>query len=255
MESKGVVRGRRGSAEAARDREWLRWIGRFRFVTTPLLAARFAVSEQQANGRVRRLAAAGLVSRTSGGIGQAYAIALTRRGARSVGLPERREPRTDSQRHHELAIVDLVGRLERRLEGESACRVLTERECRERQGVELGRYSVAVFRRARPARSSGGRTSWLGVPSARWPTRSSSRRSAERFRAILDAYASSAYVDVCFLVTSPAVARAVARWNARNGGASRVRVLPWVGAREDVRQAVAAAIAQSGDSTPREWRS
>src|SRR5690349_7643973 len=135
----GVRRRRRGTAEAARDREWLRWIGRFRFVTARLLAARFGVSEQQANVRIRRLTAAGLVSRTAGGIGQAYAVALTRRGARLVGLPERRAPRTDAQREHELAIVDLVGRLERRLGREAVGRVLTERECRERQGLGLGR--------------------------------------------------------------------------------------------------------------------
>jgi hypothetical protein len=60
---------------------------------------------------IRRLAAVGLVSRTAGGIGQVYAVALTRRGSRLVGLPERRAPRTDAQRVHELAIVELVGRL------------------------------------------------------------------------------------------------------------------------------------------------
>src|SRR5215210_1424589 len=147
MKTGTVRRRRRATAEAERDREWLRWVGRFRFVTSRLLAARFGVSEQQANVRIRRLAAAGLVSRTAGGVGQAYAVALTRRGARLVGLPERRAPRTDAQREHELAIVDLVGRLERRLEREAVGRVLTERECRERQGLGIRRYSVAVFGR------------------------------------------------------------------------------------------------------------
>jgi hypothetical protein len=56
-----VARGRRQHVEADRDREWLRWIGRFRFVTADLLALRFGVSVQQARNRVRRLARDGLV--------------------------------------------------------------------------------------------------------------------------------------------------------------------------------------------------
>src|SRR3954452_5687281 len=118
VDEREVVRGRRDWVEAVRDREWLRWVGRFRFVTAAVLARRFGVSEQQANAWVRRLSAAGVVSRAAGGVGQAYVVALTRKGARLVGLPEWRAPRTDAQREHELAVVVLVGRLERRLAGE-----------------------------------------------------------------------------------------------------------------------------------------
>jgi hypothetical protein len=215
-------------------------------VTSRLLAARFGVSEQQANARIRRLVAAGLVSRTAGGFGQAYAVALTRRGTRVVGLPERRAPRTDAQRVHELAIVELVGRLERRLEREAVGRVLTERECRERQGLGLGRYSVAAF----SAGAFREEQRWPDVV-IEGPQRKAafevefSPKGAERLRSILDAYATSAYADVCFLVTSPAVARVVARWRSRNG-VNTVRVLPWIAAPDDVRSAVGDALAEPG---------
>jgi DNA-binding MarR family transcriptional regulator len=155
----GVVRGRRGAVEAARDREWLRWIGRFRFVTAGLLAERFGVSVQQANARVRRLAAAGLVIRSAGAVGQAHVVALTRTGARQVGLPERRAPRGDAQREHELSLVALVGELEAQLAGHHGLLVWTERECRQRQALGLGDYSLAVF----GGRVLGGEERWPDV--------------------------------------------------------------------------------------------
>jgi hypothetical protein len=139
-----------------------------------------------------------------------------------------------------------VGRLERRLEREAVGRVLTERECREREGLGLGRYSVAVF----GARAVREEQRWPDVV-VEGPQRKAafevefSPKGAERLRSILDAYATSAYADVCFLVTSPAVARAVARWKLRDGELSRVRVLPWVAAPDDVRRAVAAALGES----------
>jgi hypothetical protein len=260
MNESGVVRGRRGTAEAVRDWEWLRWIGRFRFVTARLLAARFGVSEQQANARVRRLAAAGLVLRTSGGVGQAHAVVLTRKGARHVGLPERREARTDAQREHESAIIRLVGVLERRLAKEPGLTVLTERECRERRALGLGRYSVEVFRRGHEL----GEKRWPDVVVEGRGRKAAyelefAPKAAERLRAILRAYASSDYSEVRFLATSPAVARLIAR-NAdvakeRRTDGPRLGVAPWWGAGEDVQRAVAAAIAEPGAPTQADWRS
>jgi hypothetical protein len=256
-----VTRGRRRASEAARDREWLRSIGRFRFVTAELLAERFGVSVQQANARVRRLAAAGLVARTAGGVGQAYAVSLTRRGARYVGLPERRAPRTDAQREHELAIVGLVGTLERRLVDREGCMVLTERECRERQGLGLDAYSVAVFDR-------------LGGQEQRWPDAVAhmdgrriafelefSPKAPERLWRILHAYNTSGYARVCFLVIAPDVARRVARYIRQHGGCREVfgprcdlRVEPWWSAPDDVRATVQRAIEEPGELTKHERR-
>jgi hypothetical protein len=56
-----VVRGRRARSEAAKDLEWLRWIGRFRFVDAEVLSGRFGVSVAAVNGRLRKLEQAGLV--------------------------------------------------------------------------------------------------------------------------------------------------------------------------------------------------
>ena len=47
--NRGTQRLRRGHVEAARDREWLAWISRFRFVTAAVLAQRSDVSTREAN--------------------------------------------------------------------------------------------------------------------------------------------------------------------------------------------------------------
>jgi hypothetical protein len=58
-----AVQSWRAQAEHERDRQWLGWIGRFRFVTVAELALRFAVSRQQAQARIRHLGRAELLAR------------------------------------------------------------------------------------------------------------------------------------------------------------------------------------------------
>lgn len=200
-----VNRSRGTAAEAQRDADVLRFAGRFRFVTDELLADRFEVSRQQMNRRVRRLADAGLLHR-SGGPTQPRLAMLTRRGARAVGLPLRRAPRTDAQREHELALVWLVIQLER--VGDVPVR--TERECRALES-DARRYSVDVMQPGRTAER-------------RWPDlvldgdarRSAielelSSKGATRLHAIIDAYAASPTFDeVLFVAADPSIARALA---------------------------------------------
>ena len=250
-------RRRRGTAEAARDREWLRWIGRFRFVTARLLAPRFGVSEQQANARVRRLAAAGLVSRTAGGVGQAYAVALTSRGARSVGLPDggRRGPMHSVTTSWPSWISSggwSGGSSGRLWPGVDRARVPRA------TGAWVRPYSVSVFGR----RSAREEQRWPDVV-VEGPSRKAafelefSPKGAERLRSIPDAYACSSYADVCFLVTSPAVARAVARWTVGNGGGEQVSGLcPGSVRLMDVRRGRRRGDRVSRASpTSRDWRS
>jgi hypothetical protein len=87
-------RGRRVRVEAERDRQWLLWIGRFRFVTAELLALRFGVSVQNPRLRLRRLQAARLVSLHRTHLAEPFVAVLTPHGASTVGYPRRqREPR------------------------------------------------------------------------------------------------------------------------------------------------------------------
>ena len=154
----------------------------------------------------------------------------------------------------------LVGLLERRLADEQGLTVLTERECREREGLRLGRYSVEVFRRGHER----GERRWPDVVVEGRGRQAAyeielAPKAAVRLRAILRAYASSDYAEVRFLATSPAGARLIARYAhaaaERRSGGPRLGVAPWWGAGEDVHRAVAAAIAEPGAPTPADWRS
>ena len=210
--SRGTQRLRRGHVEAARDREWLAWISRFRFVTAAVLAQRFDVSTRQANARVARLAHDGLVVVHREFVGQASAIYLARAGSTLLGQPPRRAPRPDTQREHELAIARLVADLER---GDSprAFEVLTERECRRREADGERGFSVELLAAGRPKR---------------WPDlvlQGSSRKDAielelapkttDRLTTILTGYAHSDYTRVLLLVESPALAKRLARIAAK----------------------------------------
>ncbi len=146
-----VERGRRGQSEAINDRALLWWVGRFRFVTSRELAVRFGVTEQRVNTRARRLIGAGLLGAMRAHNNARRLVFLTRRGSMTLGLGERRAPRTDVQVRHELAIVMLVARLEQGLPlGRSL--VLTERECR-RAERETGRpWSASVYYQGRRQR-------------------------------------------------------------------------------------------------------
>ncbi|HEV2889965.1 MAG TPA: helix-turn-helix domain-containing protein [Frankiaceae bacterium] len=239
-----VERARGSAAEAQRDADVLRFVGRFRFVTDELLAERFGVSRQQINLRVRRLAAAGLLQRT-GQPPQPRLAMLTRRGARAVGLPLRRAPRTDVEREHELALVWLVIQLERA----DQVPVRTERECRTLDSQER-RYSVTLPQPGRAAER-------------RWPDLvldGAARRSAlelelsakgtTRLQGIVDAYALSPVFDeVLFLAADVAIARRRARaiaaaprplgwWSDRPAGRVELRVIPWPRLSPEVQRAI-----------------
>jgi DNA-binding Lrp family transcriptional regulator len=246
-----VARGRGSAAEAQRDAEVLRWVGRFRFVTDELLADRFGVSRQQMNLRVRRLADAGLVERTGPPM-QPRLTMLTRRGARAVDLPVRRAPRTDQQREHELAVVWLVIQIERA--GDILVR--TERECRTLEAQGDVRHSIPVVRPGRP-------------DERRWPDvvlDGGSRRSAlelelsakgtSRLQAIVDAYARTpTYDEAIFLAVDASIARRLARCMRKAARpvllaqpaapARRLRVVPWPGLSDDHQRLIAAAIAEA----------
>ena len=97
-----------------------------------------------ARARVRRLADAGLVGLHRGHAGEPYAVVLTAKGAAALGVPRReRQPRTDYQRAHELAVVQLVMQLE--LATAAGTSVLTERDCRQLVAPGGLGYSVDVF--------------------------------------------------------------------------------------------------------------
>lgn len=113
LRSEVVERGRRGRQEAAKDREMLWWIGRFRFVTARELSIRFGVSEQRINARVRQLLAAGLLGEHRPHVSESRAVYLSAQGAAVLDVPRRKPPRPEAQRRHELELVRLVADLER----------------------------------------------------------------------------------------------------------------------------------------------
>lgn len=130
------------------DRAFLAWTGRFRFVTAELLAVRFGVSVQKSNARICRLVERGVMNRSHRAIGSAFLVSLTLKGAREVGLVERRAPRGEVQRTHELAVVALAACVEQ--QRQQGPRVVTEREARQLEAAGAGgRFSVPVSGTAR----------------------------------------------------------------------------------------------------------
>jgi hypothetical protein len=230
--------------QARRDVEVLAWVGRFRFVTAQAIAARFDVSWQQANARIRRLERLGLLGAEREHVSQPRAVFLTGKGHELLGWPRRRAPRAEVQREHEAAIVWLVGELER---ADSVARVLTERECRRLERDDERAYSVEV-----------------GDGKRRWPDAvmesERGRRAVEiefapkgtdRLRRIVSAYEVSDYDQTLFLVKSVALGRRikslVPRPLALHGLPARaptVRVAPWPGLAPHERGRVDAALAQ-----------
>ena len=194
-------------AQDAIDRDALRWIARFRFVTADILALHLGVTRQRAGVRVRRLEDEGLVQRRADARQQAWAVAATARGMRSLGLPARRPARTDIQREHELALAWLVTRLEAR----GDVTVLTERECRQRERVGGIRHSADIVEHGRPR-------------ARRWPDLVVERadgfrlalefertlKGTTRLAGIVSAYRGADWFDeVRFLCADPAIASAV----------------------------------------------
>jgi len=230
-----VVRGRRGRVEAARDREVLGWIARFRFVTVEVLALRFGVSVRRANSRVTALEAAGLVGCRREHGSERRAVFVSRAGALALGLPARRAPRLELQRTHELAICELVARIER---ARPDALVFSEREGRLLEREAGRRCSVDVL-------AGGGRQ-------RRWPDviveLSRSRTAVEieiaakstgRLRGIVAAYAAGGvFGEARFLVASAPLALRLARLCADAdrqaplvvSSPTRLVVAPWPGA-------------------------
>lgn len=192
-----------------RDVELLSWVARFRFVTAAVLSERFSVTEQRVNARVRRLEAEGLVQRFRSAPTQAHAISVTRVGARRLGLPVRRAPRTDVQREHELLIASFVSRVERSGRGVVA---RTEREQRSLEGERAARFSVEV-RPARPREVRRWPDVVLETPARRVAIEIElSEKAPERLRRIVAGYVHcSHYDEVRFLVSGPLLAARIAR--------------------------------------------
>jgi hypothetical protein len=233
--------------QARVDVEVLAWVGRFRFVTAQAIAARFGVSWQQANARVRRLERIGLLGGEREHVSQPRAIFLTGKGHELLGWPRRRAPRAQVQREHEAAIVCLVTELER---ADGSVQVLTERECRRLEDPDERRYSVDVYERGERGR--------------RWPDvvveSSAGRRAIEiefapkgtdRLRRIVEAYQVSSYEQTLFLVTSLALGRRIQSLVGRplilgsRPVGSNVRVGAWPGMPDDARRRLDAALASS----------
>jgi hypothetical protein len=249
----GTGRTRRVKVEAQRDREWLLWVGRFRFVTAELLALRFGVTVQKSRLRLRRLENAGLVSLHRGHLAEPYVAVLTPQGAATVGYPRRqREPRPDLHRIHELAIVKLVCDLE--LAGGPDAVVLTERDCR-RKTAE-GQRGLCVEVGDERGRST---ERWPDVVVATprgkvaFEIELAPKHSA-RLARILRGYLISDLAEVRFLLASPTLARRLShvaaseRLELLDGGRTpdrltRIIVTAWSGAAAADRAAIQALAA------------
>jgi hypothetical protein len=236
--------------QTRRDVELLAWAGRFRFVSAQAISERFAVSWQQANARVRRLERRGLLGTTREHVSQPRAIFLTGKGHELLGWERRRAPRAEVQREHEAAIVWLATQLER--DAAFGTRVLTERECRQLEARDQGRFSVEVAAAGRSSRrwpdlvveDPGGRRA-IEIEFAPKGTR--------RRRGIVEAYEfGGPYAQVVFLVKSAALGR---RIRAQAGGyrplgaylklkLAEIRVEPWTGLPAQQRAALGAALAR-----------
>jgi hypothetical protein len=191
---------------------------------------------------------AGLLARAPSRLGEARAIYVTGRGCELLGQPRRRPPRAETQRTHELAIVRLCTLIERRSPDAD---VLTERQARalERDGdgfsIDLGGLGPRRDRR-------------------HWPdviVRADQRRTAleleftpkgtQRVGSIVDAYATSQYDEVRYVVTSPALAARIVSL-ARSTWLPELRarrtpiaVVPWIAVRSDMAAEIAAANGRS----------
>lgn len=119
----------------------LEWIARFRFVEAEVLAERFGVSRQQVNARIRRLEAAGLVTRRAERTSAPWTMTASPKGMQALGLPAKRAARTTLQREHELALARMVAAHER---SGAASPIRTERECRRLERLTRTRYSADI---------------------------------------------------------------------------------------------------------------
>ncbi len=239
--------------ESARDTEVLAWIARFQFVTLEVLASRFGVSVTRIGVRVRRLEQLGYVRRVTGLMGQAHAIYLAPAGAKHIGSTRRRAPRPSLQRDHELALTQLVCRLEL---ARPDLEVLTERDAREQERAGDRRFSVDV-------RAEHGGTA------KRWPDVSLTdgirtvacevefaAKGTERLSRILEAYIASSLAEVRFYVVDPLIARRIARlkrdlrvaYGLPGSRLCRIEVQPWSTVSAETRARIVSNVEASGRS-------
>jgi hypothetical protein len=243
-------RQRWGKVEGEKDRQWLAWMGRFRFVTSELMGLRFGVSDRKARKRLMRLVNDGLVG-VHRSFGTTSVYVLTPRGAQHVDMPRRlRTPRPDLHREHELAIVESVAKLE--LAAAPGVEVLTERDCRQRTAEGPERFNVEV-------------ADDRGRSSDRWPDivlltpngkvaieiEFAPKHSA-RLARILRGYLLSDLAEVRFLVISPRLARTLHRVTEheraklplrRTDSLTRIIIDAWLSAEPEDRDAIRAQAA------------
>ncbi len=187
-------------------------------------------------------------------MGQAHAIYLAPAGAKLIGSTRGPGAATFRlQREHELALTQLVCRLELT---RPDLDVLTERDAREREPDEDRRCSVDV--RAEH-----------GVTAKRWPDASvtDGRRTValevefaakgtERLSRILEAYIASSMAEVRFFVTDPVVAGRIARlkrdllvaFGSPGARLCRIEVLPWDAVSAQARDRILKKIEAAGSS-------
>jgi hypothetical protein len=243
-------RQRWAKVEGEKDREWLAWLGRFRFATSELMGLRFGVSDRKARKRLMRLVSDGLVG-VHRSFGTTSVYVLTPRGARHVDLPRRlRTPRPDLHREHELAIVESVAKLE--LAAAPGVEVLTERDCRRRTAEGPERFSVEV------ADDRGRSTDrWpdivLLTPNGKVAIEIEfAPKHSERLARILRGYLLSDLAEVRFLVVSPRLASTLHRVTEREraklplrrtDGLTRIVIDAWISAEPEEREAIRAQAA------------
>lgn len=249
-----VWRARGGATEAAKDREMLWWIGRFRYTSVELLAMRFEVAPQNVRVRLKRLAAEKLVRLERRSVNDAWLISLTGAGARVIGQPRRKPPRAELHQAHELAIGWLCARLE--LRNDPEVQVLTEREMRQRDGLARGageprRYAVDV-----DGAADGQRTRWPDLVLVRdgRPIRAVeiefAQKTDARLQRIVDAYLYGSIPEVVFLTANPHLAEKITRMATADPSSSlgpvrwaaSVTVAPWPAADDATKARVRASI-------------
>jgi hypothetical protein len=243
-------RQRWAKVEGEKDRAWLAWMGRFRFVTSELMGLRFGVSDRKARKRLMRLVGDQLVG-VHRSFGTTSVYVLTPRGAQHVDMPRRlRTPRPDLHREHELAIVESVAKLE--LAAAPGVEVLTERDCRQRTAEGRQRFNVEV------ADDRGRSTDrWpdivLLTPNGKVAIEIEfAPKHSERLARILRGYLLSDLTEVRFLVVSPRLARTLHRVTEheraklplrRTDRLTRVVIDAWISAEPEDREAIRAQAA------------
>jgi len=240
-----VWRARHGSREAARDREFVKWIDRFRYTSVALLAMRFGIAVQNVRVRLKRLEASGLVRLERRSVVEPWIVSLTPAGAKAIGHRPRRAPKAELHQTHGLAIGWLCALVETSARYAGA-QVPTEQEARalegERQRLgEAPRYSVRLDGAPR-----GQQTRWPDLLLERGVKVSAleiefTQKTDERLERIIDAYAYSDFALVTYLTADPDLAAKLTKMIGLPR-VPEVRVRPWLRLDDAERAKVRAAV-------------